>query len=121
MFLLLSLLLTLLCFQWRVFSELSSATTIPVLMHFSCYHMTSFNYDGKRARDVGNTCRCHLSNIMADSIIYDSMAWGVIRGVCFVSFCFLGMVIGVLLCIEEKVSVLSLKHQWAGVNLKRQF
>ena len=106
MFLLLSLLLTLLCFQWRVFSELSSATTIPVLMHFSCYHMTSFNYDGKRARDVGNTCRCHLSNIMADSIIYDSMGWGMIRGVFFVSFCFLGVVIAVFLCIDEKVSVL---------------
>ena len=106
MFLLLSLLLTLLCFQWRVFSELSSATTIPVLMHFSCYHMTSFNCDGKRARDVGNTCRCHLSNIMADSIIYDSMGWGMIRGVFFVSFCFLGVVIAVFLCIDEKVSVL---------------
>ena len=53
MFLLLSFLITLLYFQCRVFSELSLATTIPVLTHFSCYHMASFNYDGKRARDVG--------------------------------------------------------------------
>ena len=41
----------------------------------SCYYMTSFNYGGKKARDVSPTCRCHLSNIMPDSIFYDSMAW----------------------------------------------
>ena len=38
--------------------------------------MTSFNYGGKKARDVGLTCRCHLSSIMPDSIFYDSMGWG---------------------------------------------
>ena len=47
--------------------------------------MTSFNYGGKKARDVGLTCRCHLSNIMPDSIFYDSMGWGMTR---FVLFCF---------------------------------
>ena len=29
---------------------------------FHIYHMTSFNYDAKGARDVGLSCRCHLSN-----------------------------------------------------------
>lgn len=42
----------------------------------SCFCMTSFNYVGKEARDVGLTCRCHLSIIMTDSIFYDSMEWG---------------------------------------------
>ena len=40
----------------------------------SCYYMTSFNYGGKEARDVGLTCRC---NIMPDSIFYGSMGWGI--------------------------------------------
>ena len=38
--------------------------------------MTLFDYGGKKARDVGLTYRCHLSNIMPDSIFYDSMGWG---------------------------------------------
>ena len=59
------------------FSKLSSATAIMVLTPVSCYYMTSFNYGGKKARDVGLTCRCHLSNIMPDSIFYDSMGWGI--------------------------------------------
>ena len=29
---------------------------------FHIYHMKSFNYDAKEARDVGLSCRCHLSN-----------------------------------------------------------
>ena len=32
------------------------------------FHLTSFNSDGKGARDVGLTCRCHLSNMMPDNI-----------------------------------------------------
>ena len=51
-------------------------TTITVLTPVSCYYMTSFNYGRKKARDIGLTCRCHLNNIMADSIFYDSMGWG---------------------------------------------
>ena len=39
----------------------------------ACYYVISFNYRGKKAREVGLTCRCHLSNIMPDSIFYDSM------------------------------------------------
>ena len=35
--------------------------------------MTSFNYGGKKARDVGLTCRFHLSNIMPGGIFYDSI------------------------------------------------
>ena len=41
----------------------------------SCYYMTSLNYGGKKARDVGLTFGCHLSNIVPDSIFYDSMGW----------------------------------------------
>ena len=59
------------------FSKLSLATAIMALTPVSCYYMTSFNYGGKKARYVGLTCRCHLSNIMPDSIFYDSMGWGI--------------------------------------------
>ena len=48
-------------------SKLSLATAIMALTPVSCYYMTSFNYGGKKARDVGLTCRCRLSNIMPDS------------------------------------------------------
>ena len=58
------------------FSKLSLATAIMVLKPVSCYYMTSFDYGGKKARDVGLTCRSHLSNIMPDSIFHDSMGWG---------------------------------------------
>ena len=54
-------------------SKLSLATAIMALTPVSCYYMTSFNYGGKKARDVGLTCRCHLSNIIPDSIFY--MGW----------------------------------------------
>ena len=40
---------------YKIF-ELSLATTITVLKPVSCDHVISFNYDGKRARDVGLTC-----------------------------------------------------------------
>ena len=86
-----------------MFPESFLATTITVLTPVSCYYMTSFNYGGKKARDVGLTCRCHLSNIMPDSIFYDSMGWGIVIVVFF-----LGVVIAVFLSIEEMDSVLSL-------------
>ena len=57
-------------------SKLSSGSAIMVLTSVSCYYMTSFNYGGKKARDVDLTCRCHLNNIMPDSIFYDSLGWG---------------------------------------------
>ena len=69
----------------------------------SCDYMTSFNYGGKKARDVGLTCRCHLSNIMSGSIFYDSRGWGMTQFVFF-----LGVAIAVFLTIEEMDSVLSL-------------
>ena len=65
------------------FSKLSLATVIMVLKPVSCYYMRSFNYGGKNAKDVGLTCRCHLSNIMPDSILYDSMGSGI---TCFFLF-----------------------------------
>ena len=66
-------------------------------------YMKSFNYGGKKARDVGLTCRCHLSNIMSGSIFYDSRGWGMTQFVFF-----LGVAIAVFLTIEEMDSVLSL-------------
>ena len=36
------------------FSKLSLATTMMALTPVSCYYMTSFNYGGKKARDVGD-------------------------------------------------------------------
>ena len=39
-------------------------------------HVTLFNYVGKKEKDVGLTCRCHLSNIMPYNIFYDSIGWG---------------------------------------------
>ena len=80
------------------------ATTVTVLTPVSCYYMISFNYGGKKARYVGLTCRCHLSNIMPDSIFYD-MGWEMTQ---FSFFFFLGVVIAVFLSIEEMDSVLSL-------------
>ena len=59
-----------------MFPESPLATTITVLTPVSCCYMTSFNYGGKKTRDVGLTCRCHLSNIMPDSIYHDSMGCG---------------------------------------------
>ena len=43
----------------------------PVFLITFVFHLTSFNYDGKEARDVGLTCRCHLSNLMTDCIFND--------------------------------------------------
>ena len=43
----------------------------------SCDHVTSFNYDYKKARDVGLTCGCHLSNNMPESIFHESMRLGI--------------------------------------------
>ena len=54
----------------------------------SCHYMTSFNYGGKKAGDVGLTCRCHLSNVMPGSIFYDSMGWGMTQFL-FLCCCFL--------------------------------
>ena len=62
-----------------------------------CYYMISFNYGGKKARDV-STCRCLLSNVMPDSIFYDSMEWGIICS-------FLRVITTVFLSIKEIDSV----------------
>ena len=83
------------------FSKLSLATAIMALTPVSCYYMTSFNYGGKEARDVGLTCRCHLSNIMPDSIFYDSMGWGI-------TCLFLRVITTVFLSIKEMDSVVLL-------------
>ena len=55
----------------------------------SCDHMTSFNYDEKKARDVSLPRRCYLSNIMPDSIFHESMRRGITCCVLFYLFgCF---------------------------------
>ena len=64
---------SLLYLQCHVFPKLSLATTIAILTHVQCYYMTSFNYVGKKVRDVGLTCRFNLSNIISGSIFYDSI------------------------------------------------
>ena len=69
--------------------------------------MISFNYGGKKARDVGLNCICHLSNIMSDSIFYDSMGWGMTQLLLLLLF-FLGVITAVFLRTEEMDSVLSL-------------
>ena len=66
------------------FFELSLAITTTVLKPVLCDHMTSFNYDDKKARHGSVTCWCHLSNIMPDSIFHKSMRQGI---TCSVSFC----------------------------------
>ena len=84
MFLLLSLSLCYITLQCCVYPELSLATTISVEVTGSCYYMISFNYGAKKARDIGFTCSgSHLSNIMPDSIFYNSMGWaGDITEIC---------------------------------------
>ena len=51
----------------------------------------TFNFGGKKARDVGLTSRCHLSGFMPDNIFYDGMGWGTTQFffVFFVLFFFL--------------------------------
>ena len=82
-------------------------------------HLTSFNYDDKKARNVGLTCRCHLSNIMSDSIYQKSMRQGINCSVLFRLFvfpylfvvCFFFVFWGdtsVFLRMKEMESVLSL-------------
>ena len=66
------------------FFKLSLESTIMVLKPVSCDHVTTFNYDDKKARYVGLTCWCHLSNIMPDSIFHESMRQEI---TCSVSFC----------------------------------
>ena len=48
-----------------------------MLKPVSCHHVTSFNYDGKKARDVDLTCSCHLSNNIPDSIFHESTRQGI--------------------------------------------
>ena len=86
-------------------SKLSLPTTIMALTPVPCYYMISFNYRGKKARGVGLTCRCHLSNIMPDSIFYDSMGsmgWDI---TCHFFGFFLRVIATVFLSIKEVDSV----------------
>ena len=66
---------------------LSFVTTITVLTRASFFFMT-FNYGGKREKDVGFTCRCHMNNIMPDCIFYDCI-FKMITCLCVSLFVFL--------------------------------
>ena len=57
-----------------LFHGLHSETTFRELRSVLCFHMTSFDYGAKRARDVDPTCICHQSNIMPDSIFSVNIA-----------------------------------------------
>ena len=43
---------------------------MTLLKPVSCDHVTSFNYDGKKAKDVGLTCWCHLSSMSSFVFIW---------------------------------------------------
>ena len=55
------------------FLELFLATTTMLLTTVWHDHVTSFNYDGKNARDVGFSCWGHLSNLMLLSSFHERM------------------------------------------------
>ena len=40
-------------------------------------YVTSFDWDGKKARYAGLSSECHLSNIMSGSIIHDDTVQGI--------------------------------------------
>ena len=84
--------------------ELSSAITIKLMRPISCYHMTSFNYDDKKVNDVSLTCRCHLNNIMPDSIFHGKMRSGI---TCFAFICFINAVVLLLFWMFVCLSSLS--------------
>ena len=98
------------------FFELSLTATIMVLTSASWYYMTSLNYHSKKARDVGLTCRCHLSNVMLDSVTYDSAFQGTtclfIFLFLFVCFFLQWVVTTIFLRLQrDGCSVLPLWHQ----------
>ena len=68
-----------------LFHGLHFVTTLRVLKPVLCFHMTSFNYGAKGARDVDPACGCHQSNIMPDSIFSLNIAQCV---TCLFVFCF---------------------------------
>ena len=69
------------------------------------HNQISFDYGGKNGRDVGLAWKCHMSNIMPDSIFYDGMGRGISR--CLFGL-FSRVITIVFLSIEEMDSVLSL-------------
>ena len=52
-----------------------------MLMPFLCDYVTSFNYDGQKARDVGFSCRSPLANLIPDDISHEKMGQDI---TCFV-------------------------------------
>ena len=87
-------------------------TIITVYTHVLCDYVKSFNYDGKKARYVGFTCTCHVSNIMLDSISHES------RGQWITYF----VVVAVILLLSWGffvviIAVLFLLFSWGGTSV----
>ena len=54
------------------FFSLSLAAIIEVLPLVSCDHMTKFDFDRKKERNVGLTSKFHISSLMCDSIFHET-------------------------------------------------
>ena len=87
------------------FFELSLRTTITVLMPVSWDPATSFNYDDRKARDVGLIWWCHPSDSIADSIFHESMrqeiTFSVLFCLLFVFVCCLLFPAGWYFCLPQ--------------------
>ena len=79
-----------------------------MLKPVSCDHVTSFNYNDKKARDVGVTCWCHMRSNMPDSILHESMRQGITPVFFFCFFFWCEVILLVFLRMKEMESVLSL-------------
>ena len=96
---------------------ISLAATIMALSPVPCDHLTSFNCDDKKARDVSLTCECHLSSIMSDITLHQSLTLEKTSSVLFCLFvCFFVSLFclllwgdtSIILKMKEMESVLSL-------------
>ena len=71
------------------FFKLSLEIAITMFKPVSYDHVKSFSYDDKKARDVGLTGWCRLSNIMLDNIFHEIIRQGItFRSVSFWLFVF---------------------------------
>ena len=63
--------------QCNMFFELFLVTTITVLKTLTCYYMISFNFGGKKARDVDLTCRpyCAILCLIESPMILWNGGW----------------------------------------------
>ena len=65
---------------WITFLVFTRKSWAPLHFYVDSWLLSSFdiiNFDSKGSRDVVLTCRCHMSNIMPDSISNDWMVQGI--------------------------------------------